>query len=150
MKVYKYSASGLYLGEGEADASLLEEGKFLMPPNSTTVPPPECGHGEWPIFRSGQWDIHRVDLDGYLDEDDFNRVDLQAGDRIAVEEVAVIDHEYEEERRIARENLSIIVQIMEIEITEQHRAIRDFALTGDRSRLEDIESRISQLRSQLT
>jgi len=126
MKVYKYSASGLYLGEGEADEFLLEEGKFLMPPNSTTVPPPECGHGEWPIFRSGQWDIHRV------------------------EEVAVIDHEYEEERRIARENLSVIVQIMEIEITEQHRAIRDFALTGDRSRLEDIESRISQLRSQLT
>ena len=132
MKIYRYSASGLYIGEIEADESQLEGGQYEMPPNSTFVPPPVCGDGECLVFKSGAWETHRIDGDSFLEVDNF-----------------IGNLQDDEERKIARENLSIIVEIIEIETLEQHRAMRDFALTGDRSRLEEIEAKISNLRRQL-
>jgi len=138
MKIYRYSISGLYIGEAEADESLLEERTYLMPANSTEIPPPPYDDGEWPVFRNGAWEIHRLESDGFL----------KTTGHMEIDEPDEAD-KYEEERRIARENLSVIVQIMEIEITEQHRAVREFALTGNRQRLEEIENKISVLRRQL-
>jgi hypothetical protein len=138
MKIYRYSISGLYIGEAEADESLLEERTYQMPANSTEIPPPPYDDGEWPVFRNGTWEIHRLESDGFL----------KTTDHMEIDEPDKAD-KYEEERHIARENLSVIVQIMEIEITEQHRAVREFALTGNRQRLEEIEKKISVLRIQL-
>lgn len=132
MKVYRYSASGLYIGEAEADESLLDESKYSKPANITPIPPPLCGEGECAVFKDGFWEIQPVEADSFLEMDGNFEID-----------------DYEEEKRIARENLSVIVEIIEIETLEQHRAMRDFVLTGNRDRLEQIEARISGLRKQL-
>lgn len=132
MKIYRYSASGLYIGEAEAKEPFLEEGKYLTPANATPIPPPACGDGECAVFREGSWEIQRIEADSFLEMDGIFEISDQ-----------------DEEKRIARENLSIIVEMIEIETLEQHRAIRDFALTGNRSRLEQIEGRIAELRKQL-
>lgn len=131
MKVYRYSASGLYIGEAEVEESLFEE-EYSRLVNATPIPPPLCGDGECVIFKDGLWEIRHIEADSFLEMNGNFEID---------------DHE--EEKRIARENLSVIVEIIEIETLEQHRAIRDFALTGNRSRLEQIETRIAELRKRL-
>lgn len=132
MKVYRYSTSGLYLGEAEAEESLLENGKYLMPTNSTSVPPPECDEGQCAVFCNGSWECRSMEADSFLEMDGIFELP---------------DHE--EEKRIARENLSVIVEILEIETLEQHRAVREFVLTGDPTRLAQIEAKIDALRRQL-
>lgn len=58
MKVYNYSAAGIYIGEADADPSPLEPGKFLTPARSTTVAPPEdVPEGHLPRWDGAAWQI---------------------------------------------------------------------------------------------
>lgn len=50
---------------------------------------------------------------------------------------------------VADRNAPILAQIAAIENGRQPRAMRDFALTGDKTRLQAIETEITALRAQL-
>lgn len=56
--VYQFNQSGLYICQTTADESPLEPGVFLMPGNSTEVPPPkECPDDQWPRYNGVNWDL---------------------------------------------------------------------------------------------
>jgi hypothetical protein len=59
MKVYHYhSKYKYYLGNSYADESELEPGIFLIPANSTTLPPPELQtKSQVQIFNGTSWNI---------------------------------------------------------------------------------------------
>jgi hypothetical protein len=58
MIIYHYHPeTGAYLGEGQADPSPLEEGKYLVPANATTLAPPECGAEQYPAFIVDHWSV---------------------------------------------------------------------------------------------
>lgn len=56
--VYQFNQSGLYICQTMADESPLEPGVFLMPGNSTEVPPPkEWPDDQWPRYNGINWDL---------------------------------------------------------------------------------------------
>lgn len=56
--VYQYNQAGLYICKTAADESPLEPGVFLMPGNSTEVPPPkEWPDDQWPRYNGFNWDL---------------------------------------------------------------------------------------------
>lgn len=58
LTVFSYDEkTGAYTGETTAQRDPMNEGAYLMPPNSTRVPPPKCENGYAPVFRNGQWRI---------------------------------------------------------------------------------------------
>jgi hypothetical protein len=60
MKIYLFShETGAYLGEDFADEAPLQSGLYLMPPDATTIPPPQVEPGQIPYFNSRQqcWEI---------------------------------------------------------------------------------------------
>ena len=55
MKVYLFNLeTGIYLGEDFADEAPMEMGTFVVPPDATTVKPPEVGHGQILVFIPGE------------------------------------------------------------------------------------------------
>lgn len=55
MQIYHYHpATGEYLGEGLADPSPLEPGKYLVPANATATAPPTAMTGKVRVWR-GEW-----------------------------------------------------------------------------------------------
>lgn len=55
MQIYHYHpATGEYLGEGTADESPLEPGKYLIPAHATTTAPPTAMSGKVRVWR-GEW-----------------------------------------------------------------------------------------------
>lgn len=56
--VYLYNQAGLFVCESIADESPLEPGVFLIPGNSTEIPPPkEWSVSQWPRFNGVVWEI---------------------------------------------------------------------------------------------
>lgn len=52
MKVYSYNwATGAYIGEGEADASPLQPGVWLVPAYATLKKPPEAQPGKQAVYN---------------------------------------------------------------------------------------------------
>lgn len=61
MKIYHYDfESGVYLGEGVADPSPLEEGVWLIPAQATEIAPPKISLGKYAAFKDGKWTLHTV------------------------------------------------------------------------------------------
>ena len=87
MKVYNYDGNnGEYFGESEADESPLEEGKFLIPANATTIAPPEFGKNTIPMFDGKSWGIvadYRSETACLLDENNFfvSQYQFQLGEK---------------------------------------------------------------------
>ena len=66
MKIYLFNPeSGVYLGEDFADESPMQRGVFVVPPDATTIAPPERGHGHIVVFDvvAQFWEV-RSRLDG--------------------------------------------------------------------------------------
>jgi len=60
MKIYLFNLeSGFYLGEDFADEAPLERGKFVIPPDATTIAPPRVELGQISVFSAAaqRWDI---------------------------------------------------------------------------------------------
>jgi hypothetical protein len=61
MKIYLFNPeTGVYLGEEFADEALMKSGTFLIPPNATTIAPPEGGRGHMMVFDAVAqcWEVH--------------------------------------------------------------------------------------------
>lgn len=51
MKIYRFNPeTGAYLGEDFADEASMERGAFVLPPDATTIAPPEGGRGHILVF----------------------------------------------------------------------------------------------------
>ena len=56
MNIYHFHPStGVFLGQGEADADPLTEGQYLLPAHSTTIAPPSVAIGFFPAFDGVAW-----------------------------------------------------------------------------------------------
>ena len=51
LKIYLFNPeTGVYLGEDFADESPMREGEYVIPPDATTIAPPEGGRGHILVF----------------------------------------------------------------------------------------------------
>lgn len=58
MKVYNYDPeTGIYINEGIADESPLEEGVWLIPAHATDVAPPATPEGKVAVWKGSDWAI---------------------------------------------------------------------------------------------
>lgn len=58
LTVFSYDPnSGVYTGETIAQRDPMNEGEYLMPPNSTREAPPKCESGYTAIYRNKAWRI---------------------------------------------------------------------------------------------
>lgn len=61
MKIYHHdSETGLFIGEGLADADPLEPDNWLIPAQATTVAPPEHVEGSTRHFVAGGWEYREI------------------------------------------------------------------------------------------
>jgi len=58
MIIYHYDDLGIYAGSSEARPNPLEEGKFLLPRNSTELQPLAAGENEIPVWDGEGWTIY--------------------------------------------------------------------------------------------
>ena len=67
MKIYLFNPeTGVYLGEDFADEAPMKRGNFLVPPDATTIAPPEGGRGHLLVFDAAAqcWEVRpRLDKD---------------------------------------------------------------------------------------
>lgn len=60
MKIYLFNPeTGVYLGEDFADEAPMKRGNFLVPPDATTIAPPEGGRGHLLVFDAAAqcWEV---------------------------------------------------------------------------------------------
>lgn len=58
MKIYNYDGvSGVFVSESTAQENPKHKGQYLMPPNSTIIPPPSYNKNEIPVFKNSYWKI---------------------------------------------------------------------------------------------
>jgi hypothetical protein len=60
MKIYLFNPeTGAYLGEDFADDAPMKRGEFVIPPDATTIAPPQVGHGRIPVFNAAEqrWEV---------------------------------------------------------------------------------------------
>ena len=60
MKIYLFNPeTGIYLGEDFADESTMTRNSFAVPPDATTIAPPQHERGEIPVFDAAaqRWDV---------------------------------------------------------------------------------------------
>lgn len=58
MKVYNYDPeTGIYINEGIADESPLEEGVWLIPAHATEIAPPSVPEGKVAVWKDGSWSV---------------------------------------------------------------------------------------------
>lgn len=61
MKIYHYHPdTGVFLGEGIADPSPLEQDVWLIPASATTIEPPQAPAGSQVVFSDGVWEIQEL------------------------------------------------------------------------------------------
>jgi len=61
MKIYHYHPdTGVFLGEGIADPSPLEQDVWLIPASATTIEPPQAPAGSQAVFGGGAWRLQAV------------------------------------------------------------------------------------------
>jgi hypothetical protein len=127
MRIYHYDENGLFVGEGIAQPSPLEPGRFLVPARATDLQPPAVGEGERARFDGSAWQIEQIP---------------------EREPESVPDLTPEEQREA--NNAPIMAQILELE-AKQARAVREALLGQDGAieRLEGIEAEIVALRELL-
>ncbi len=66
MKIYLFNPeNGVYLGEDFADNMSLKSGRYSIPDDATTIPPPEVQRGEVPVFNreTGKWEVRLLERD---------------------------------------------------------------------------------------
>jgi hypothetical protein len=67
VKIYLFNPeTGVYLGEDFADDDAMKRGTFVVPPDATTIAPPEWGQGHVPVFDTGAqcWEVRsRQEMD---------------------------------------------------------------------------------------
>lgn len=52
MKIYLFnSETGVYLGEDFADEAAMNRGAYVLPPDATTIAPPDVELGQIPVFN---------------------------------------------------------------------------------------------------
>lgn len=64
MKVYHFDLDGYFVGESDAFADPMVEGRFLIPANATDVAPPVPGANQAPKWNGSAWTL--VDSPAYL------------------------------------------------------------------------------------
>jgi hypothetical protein len=60
MKIYLYNPeTGIYLGEDFADETPMKRDDFVIPPDTTTIAPPQIRPGQIPVFNAAEqrWDV---------------------------------------------------------------------------------------------
>jgi hypothetical protein len=61
MKIYRFNPeTGTYLGEDFADEAPMKRGDFVVPPDATTIAPPEGARGHILVFDAAAqcWEVH--------------------------------------------------------------------------------------------
>ncbi len=61
MKIYRFNPeTGVYLGEDFADETPVKRSSRVIPPDATTIAPPQVKPGEAPVFnvRTESWEVH--------------------------------------------------------------------------------------------
>ncbi len=62
MKIYLFNPeNGVYLGEDFADEAPMQHGKYMLPPDATTIVPPSVENGQVLIFsiEEQRWDVRQ-------------------------------------------------------------------------------------------
>jgi hypothetical protein len=70
MKIYLFDPeTGVYQGEDFADEAWIKQGGYAIPPNATTIAPPEGGRGHIMVFDivAQCWEVR-----SYLDKADMS------------------------------------------------------------------------------
>jgi hypothetical protein len=60
MKIYLFNPeTGVYLGEDFADEALMKHGGYVLPPDTTSIAPPEGGRGDILVFDviAQRWEV---------------------------------------------------------------------------------------------
>ncbi len=60
MKIYLFNPeTGMYLGEDFADDNPMQRGVFVLPPDATTIAPPQAGNGQIVVFNFNEerWEV---------------------------------------------------------------------------------------------
>jgi hypothetical protein len=61
MNIFHYhSETGAFLGEGTANPSPLEPGKWLIPAHATTATPPTAQDGNQTLWINGDWQVQPI------------------------------------------------------------------------------------------
>lgn len=61
MNIYHYHPeTGVYLSEGQADPSPLEDGVWLIPAHATEIPPPAVAEGEQAAWIDRAWQVQLI------------------------------------------------------------------------------------------
>lgn len=72
MKIYRFNpGNGAYLGEDFADEEPMKRGAFVVPPDATTIAPPEGGLGHILVFDlvAQCWEVRsRWEIENQKDE----------------------------------------------------------------------------------
>lgn len=64
VKIYLFNPeTGVYLGEDFADEAPMERGRYVVPPDATTIAPPLTKRGQVPIFNVAEqsWTLRQTD-----------------------------------------------------------------------------------------
>lgn len=88
MKIYNYDKDTKeYLGSSEAQKNPKQTGGYLMPPNSTTIMPPEYSDYEIPVFNGDYWEI----TPDYRNADIIN---TETHEIVEINEIGALENEY--------------------------------------------------------
>lgn len=60
MNIFHFDENGVFYAQGLADESPLEPGVFILPANSTDIPPPQVPSEHLAIFHDDQWSIQPI------------------------------------------------------------------------------------------
>lgn len=56
MQIFHYHPdTGVYLGQGQADADPMVQGNWLIPASATIIAPPDEQEGQQRVFRGDKW-----------------------------------------------------------------------------------------------
>ena len=65
MKIYLFNPeTGVYLGEDFADEAAMNGGGYILPPDATTIAPPQVERGQILVFNFAEkyWDVRESSL----------------------------------------------------------------------------------------
>lgn len=131
MKIYNYDGvSGVFVSESTAQENPKHKGQYLMPPNSTIIPPPSYNKNEIPVFKNSYWKIipdyrgSRIINTETLELSYMKNIgDLESGEMLYSDYINSEQYKKEQEDLEKQERYSDILQ--EIKLLDEKRFLEN-------------------------
>lgn len=147
MRVYNYNEEGFFISEGIAQENPLRKGNFLFPANSTDIKPLKEKEGFNIFFNGKKWTYKKKPKTiEELEAEAQAKAEAEAEAEAKAEEARILA-EAEANKPTEKElkEIDLNSQLLEIDI-KKIRAITDFLLTDDKTRLEELEAQAEAIR----